>query len=298
MKTIVAIARQEIWQQALKTREYTQSTIDSTLADVGFIHCSFPDQSIEIANRHFSDRDDLILLLIDEGKVKTPVKHEGALSGRAGTFPHIYGPLNIDAVYATVNLEKNDEGKFMSPKELVAARGSAKILEIALPEYKANVKPDYLAIGPKLDKLLERHFMGQDIVLRCIGSQDHPGKTVDELTDIILKTGTDKYDPARKGQGYGVGTDQGKHIDFFGTLVKVHAGTDIFTRELLEDFYSGSLGDRGYAIRIDVVIIYDANKLTKVEHLYGDDVEESDGFVFRDPAHKPEAVLSILKIVG
>ncbi len=172
----------------------------------------------------------------------------------------------------------------------------AKILEIALPEYKANVKPDYLTVGPKLDKLLEQHFMGQDTVLRCIGSQDHSGKTLDELVSIIIKTGTDKYDPSRTGQGYGVGTDKGKHIDFFGTPVKVHVGTDIFTLELLDDFYHGSLGDRGYAIRIDIVIVYDANKLTKVEHLYGEDVEESDGFVFKDPEHKPYAILGILKI--
>lgn len=122
MRTIVIIAKQEVWQQALKTGEYTQSTIDSTLAEVGFIHCSFPDQTIEIANRRFSERDDLILLLIDEDKVKAPIKYEGALSGRAGTFPHIYGPLNIDAVYATVALEKDNGGKFISPKELEAAK--------------------------------------------------------------------------------------------------------------------------------------------------------------------------------
>lgn len=177
-------------------------------------------------------------------------------------------------------------------------RETAKIVEVDLPEYKANVKPDYLAVGPKLDEVLEKHFMGQDIVLRCMGSQDHPGKTLDELADIIMRTGTDKYDPAREGQGYSVGTVQGKHIDFFGTPVKVHAGTDIFTLELLDDFYNGSLGDRGYAIRIDIVIIYDANQLKKVEHLYGEDVEESDGFVFREPDHKPNAVLGVLKILS
>lgn len=171
-----------------------------------------------------------------------------------------------------------------------------KLLEIALPEYKADVKPDYLAVGLKLDKLLEQHFMGRDIVLRCIGSQDHPGKTLDEVVEIIMRTGTDKYDPARKGQGYSVGTDQGKHIDFFGTPVKVCVGTDIFTLELLDDFYNGSRGDRGYAIRIDIVIIYDASKLTSVEHLYGEDIDESDGFVFKEPESKPGAVLGVLKI--
>lgn len=122
MRTIVIIAKQEVWQQAQKTGEYTQSTIDSTLEEVGFIHCSFPDQTMEIANRRFSDRDGLVLLLIDEDKVKAPVKHEGALSGRAGTFPHIYGPLNVDAVYSITPLEKDKEGKFIEPEKIKELR--------------------------------------------------------------------------------------------------------------------------------------------------------------------------------
>lgn len=121
-KTIVIIARKEDWEAAQKSGKYEQSTIDTTLAEVGFIHCSFPDQTMEIVNRRFSDRDGLMLLLINEEEVKAPVKHEGALSGRAGTFPHIYGPLNVDAVYATATLEKDESGKFMTPPELEAAQ--------------------------------------------------------------------------------------------------------------------------------------------------------------------------------
>lgn len=122
MKIIIAIARQDTWEQAQRAGEYTQSTLDSTLAEVGFIHCSFPNQTLEIANRRFADRDNLVLLFIDEDKVKAPVKHEGALSGRAGTFPHIYGPLNADAVYAAVPLQKNDKGEFVTPTELQEAQ--------------------------------------------------------------------------------------------------------------------------------------------------------------------------------
>lgn len=118
MTTIVAISRQKVWERALETGNYVQSTINDALEEVGFIHCSFPDQTIEIANRHFTDEENLVLLLIDESKVKSPVKHEGALSGRAGTFPHIYGPLNIGAVYAVAPLEKDANGAFVSPDAL------------------------------------------------------------------------------------------------------------------------------------------------------------------------------------
>jgi uncharacterized protein (DUF952 family) len=118
MNTIVVIARRADWERSHKTGEYTQSTITATLGEVGFIHCSFPDQTIDIANRRFAAEEDLVLLLIDENKVKAPVKHEGALSGRAGTFPHIYGPLNVGAVYAVLPLAKNSEGAFIAPDEL------------------------------------------------------------------------------------------------------------------------------------------------------------------------------------
>jgi uncharacterized protein (DUF952 family) len=122
MKTIVIIARRDIWEQALKVGEYTQSTIDSTLSDVGFIHCSFPDQTIEIANRRFTSQDDLQLLFVDVEKVKAPIKYEGALSGRVGTFPHIYGALNTNAVYSTIPLTKGKDGKFIVPNELQEAQ--------------------------------------------------------------------------------------------------------------------------------------------------------------------------------
>jgi uncharacterized protein (DUF952 family) len=118
IKTIVVIARHSHWERALVTGVYTQSTINSALADVGFIHCSFPDQTIGIVNRKFTDEDDLMLLLVDAEKVNVPVKYEGALSGRAGVFPHIYGPLNVDAVYATAVLEKDSMGNFVPPNGL------------------------------------------------------------------------------------------------------------------------------------------------------------------------------------
>lgn len=172
------------------------------------------------------------------------------------------------------------------------------ILTISLPEYKPNEKPDLLKIGPKLDSLLTEHFQSKSVVIRCISTQDHPGKTLGELADIVLKTGTDKYDINRRGVGYNVGSDQGKHIDFFGTPAKITEHADIFTLELLNDFYHGAQGDRGYHLRIDLVMIYDPKKLTIVEHLYGEDVEESDGFVFKNPDHKADALLGIIKVLS
>ncbi|MBL8031721.1 MAG: DUF952 domain-containing protein, partial [Candidatus Doudnabacteria bacterium] len=84
----------------------------------GFIHCSFPNQTMEIANRRYAHVTDALLLFVDVAKVKPPIKYEVALSGREGTFPHVYGPLNVDAVYATIPLERDSDGVFIAPDKL------------------------------------------------------------------------------------------------------------------------------------------------------------------------------------
>ena len=117
MGTIIAITRKDQWEKAIQKGNYTRSTIHQALEEVGFIHCTSPDQTMEIIPR-FADQKDVILLLIDTDKVIAPLKYESPKSGRAGLFPHIYGPLNIDAVYETVEMKKDKENNFIKPAEL------------------------------------------------------------------------------------------------------------------------------------------------------------------------------------
>jgi uncharacterized protein (DUF952 family) len=125
MQTIVVISQDSFWKKSQKTGEYTQSTIESTLGEVGFIHCTTPEQTIMIAKRHFTQYDDLTLLLIDLEKVKPEVKFEASLSGRGGIYPHIYGPLNMDAIYKAVPLAKDNSGEFITPTELLPRIGQS-----------------------------------------------------------------------------------------------------------------------------------------------------------------------------
>lgn len=118
MRTIVVTTTGPLWEEAQKTGEYTHSTIGSKLEDVGFIHATSPGQIAAMLNRHFADRDDILLLLVDVDRVKPEVKFESPLSGRAGLFPHIYGPLNVDAVYDTIQAKKDASGHFIEPAEV------------------------------------------------------------------------------------------------------------------------------------------------------------------------------------
>jgi uncharacterized protein (DUF952 family) len=111
MNIILHITQPEQWEQAQLLQAYRGDTLDSE----GFIHCSTPLQVIKVANTFFRNQEGLILLCIDSSKVQSEIRYEGFEGER---FPHIYGPLNIDAVFKVLDFEPDEDGKFELPKEL------------------------------------------------------------------------------------------------------------------------------------------------------------------------------------
>lgn len=95
---IYHIATRADWQTALTDGEYTRSSVDKSLAEEGFIHASQASQVARTANRFYRDvPGDLVLLVIDEQRLRAEVRYED-VPGAELPFPHIYGPLNTDAV--------------------------------------------------------------------------------------------------------------------------------------------------------------------------------------------------------
>ena len=86
------------WVAARDAGMYTLSTRDRTLAQEGFIHCSFREQVDGVRQRWYSDLSDIVVLVIETDRLASPWKAEEASSSSEGPFPHIYGPLNLDAV--------------------------------------------------------------------------------------------------------------------------------------------------------------------------------------------------------
>jgi uncharacterized protein (DUF952 family) len=76
------------------------STRGRTLAEEGFIHCSLAHQLQRVADflyGAYDGPDELVVLVIDSERVPAPVRFEAPEPG-ADEFPHIYGPLPVDAV--------------------------------------------------------------------------------------------------------------------------------------------------------------------------------------------------------
>lgn len=93
-------------------KSFVQGSFETlSLKSQGFIHCSEMDTILRVANSHWNGRRDLILLVIDASKVKSEVKFEP--DPESGTlYPHIYGPLNTDAVIEVKEFLPNQDGVF------------------------------------------------------------------------------------------------------------------------------------------------------------------------------------------
>ncbi len=171
-----------------------------------------------------------------------------------------------------------------------------KILEIRLPQYTIDTEPDHKAIGKPVDKLLKEHFMGQQILIRGLGSMEHPDKSVDEVIEIIKKTGTDRYDSKRIGDRY---TNVGdKYFDLCALRRTISPISEIFW-QFSWSFYSSPLKERGYPVRVDILTIYDPKQLKAVTYSPAGHKGRimRDGFVFRNPIDKAAAILGIIKII-
>ncbi|QSJ17910.1 DUF952 domain-containing protein [Nostoc sp. UHCC 0702] len=113
MNTILHITQRQQWEEAKFIGNYCADSLDTE----GFIHCSQLRQFVKVANRFFFNQKDLVLLFIDSEKVQAEIRYEEAEIGEL--FPHIYGELNVDAVYQVVDFESGEDGFFELPQEVV-----------------------------------------------------------------------------------------------------------------------------------------------------------------------------------
>jgi uncharacterized protein (DUF952 family) len=114
MSVIYHITTASEWARARAAGEYTMSTRGTTVAEQGFIHCSTAGQVALVANAIYQGVPDLLVLVIDTGLVRPEIRIE-PVPGSDEPFPHIYGPLNTDAVVETRPFEPGPGGRFSFP---------------------------------------------------------------------------------------------------------------------------------------------------------------------------------------
>ena len=115
---IFHITQRTAWDDAQQRGDYRAES----LATEGFIHCSTISQVLPVAENFYKAQSGLVLLVIEPTLLSSdliwePPSGESPPPGvpKGDPFPHIYGPINLDAVVKVVDLQKNADNKFILP---------------------------------------------------------------------------------------------------------------------------------------------------------------------------------------
>ena len=109
---IFHIAHTSEWADALENGSYRTGSLESE----GFIHFSTGRQLLRTANKFYYGDRNVVLLLIDPGKLAAELRYEPIADGQE--FPHLYGELNLDAVSQVLPFSPEPDGSFIWPKAL------------------------------------------------------------------------------------------------------------------------------------------------------------------------------------
>ncbi len=93
MSIIYHLTTEPEWLEAQKKGHYDTAS----LAEEGFIHCSEERQIPGVLERYFKGKKRLVKLVIETDRLTSPLYYDWSPSIE-DTFPHIYGPINLDAV--------------------------------------------------------------------------------------------------------------------------------------------------------------------------------------------------------
>lgn len=93
---IYHVVKNTDWQKAIQQGVYKPQSLTAE----GFIHTSKASQVAGVLERYYKNEKDLLLLYIDEHALQSAFTYEFSESVNE-EFPHIYGPLNLDAVIKT-----------------------------------------------------------------------------------------------------------------------------------------------------------------------------------------------------
>lgn len=70
----------------------------------GFIHCSTEEQLDKVMKKHFQQHENLVKLVIDPARLIQQIRYDKNEEDGL-EYPHVYGPLNLEAVTQIVFLD-------------------------------------------------------------------------------------------------------------------------------------------------------------------------------------------------
>jgi uncharacterized protein (DUF952 family) len=110
-ESIFHITSRAAWSEAQKSGRY----VADSLAGQGFIHCSRERQVLRVANTYYPGQHGLVLLGIDPDKLTSELRWEPGADLATELFPHVYGPIDLQAVVSVRDFEPGPDGSFALP---------------------------------------------------------------------------------------------------------------------------------------------------------------------------------------
>lgn len=116
---IYHITARKAWREALQHGEYRAESLETE----DFIHCSTSTQVLPVAEKYYKGQGRLVLLTVDPALLASDLRWEPPSGGapppgvpEGELFPHIYGPINLDAVVKVFDLEADPDGIYILPE--------------------------------------------------------------------------------------------------------------------------------------------------------------------------------------
>ena len=109
MKPILHITSKPAWDAARQNGFYSAPSLETE----GFIHCSMPAQVVGVAERYYANERGLILLVLDSERIRPEIRYEAGTDKPDELFPHIYGPINLEAVTRVVDFVPDYSGNWI-----------------------------------------------------------------------------------------------------------------------------------------------------------------------------------------
>lgn len=99
------------WQQWPADTDYLPAEFDAD----GFIHCTAGDDlMLRVANTFYKQVPGaFVLLVIDTERLRSTLKWEESNDELRSLFPHIYGPINRDAIVEVREARRAESGEFL-----------------------------------------------------------------------------------------------------------------------------------------------------------------------------------------
>ena len=99
---IYHIVLPKIWEEFKDKAFYEAESLETE----GFIHCSFAEQLDAVLDRYYNNAGDVLILSVETEKLTSPLVNEASTNN--DIYPHIYGPINRDAIVGVDVRRKHD----------------------------------------------------------------------------------------------------------------------------------------------------------------------------------------------